>query len=668
MNSIFMKAPKKTRQWVLWALTQGFALGLFAQQPTEKVLFTVDGTSTVSDREFEAVFNKNREIGEQLDPKTPAEYLDLYINFKLKVHEAKALGLDQRESFIREFSGYRAQLAKPYLTDRAFEDSLVAQAYRRGSTDVRAGHIMKAVDANAAPADTVSAYKSMVALRTAILKGEKTFEEAAKASDDTYSAQRGGDLGYFTVFNMVYPFENAAYDLPVGSISMPIRTQFGYHLVKVYDRRAARGRIKVAHLMRVSNDESTPDAAAAAERQIREIYQTLKQGTESWENLCRQYSEDKTTKDRSGELPEFGINAMTPEFEEAAFSLAQVGDFSEPIKTSYGWHIIRLIDRPARAGFEESKTELKARIQRDQRALAGQEQFLARLLKEYKYKRNEVNYKAFVKQVNAKAYAEGTWKPSEALLKSSKSLGKFADRDLKTSEFATYLESNAKALPEGKTANADLEARFKAFVEAEVLVYEDGKLEQKYPEFRWLVNEYREGILLFDLTDQKVWTRSIADTAGLEAYHSRHREEYRWPLRYRYDRFDCKTEKIAKKARKMLSKGSDIESVQEKLNEESGLNILYSSLLDEGKNEPLLTELGQTPGLSSIVESNGQWSFVRLAEVLPPSNKELDEVRGLVASDYQKELEREWIAELRAKYPVDVNEQVRAELFGRLER
>ena len=663
-----MKAPKMLRQWVLWGLTQGFALGLSAQQPAEKVLFTVDGTSVVSDREFEAVFNKNREIGEQLDPKTPAEYLDLYVNFKLKVHEAKALGLDQRESFVREFSGYRAQLAKPYLTDRAFEDSLIAQAYRRGSMDVRAGHIMKALDANASPSDTAAAFKSMLALRTAILKGEKSFEEAAKASDDTYSAQRGGDLGYFTVFNMVYPFENAAYELPIGSISMPIRTQFGYHLVKVYDRRPARGRIKVGHLMRVANAESTPEAAAAAERVIREIYQSLKQGTENWENACRQYSEDKTTKDRSGELPEFGINAMTPEFEEAAFGLAQAGDISEPIKTSYGWHIIRLIDRPVRAGFDESKSELKARIQRDQRALAGQEQFVARLLKEYKYKRNEANYKAFVKQVNVKAYAEGSWKPTEAIMKNSKSLGKFAERDLKTSEFAAYLESNIKALPEGKSVSADLEARFKAFVESEVLVYEDGKLEQKYPEFRWLVNEYREGILLFDLTDQKVWTRSISDTAGLEAYHSKHREAYRWPLRYRYDRFDCKTEKIAKKARKMLSKDSSIEQVQEKLNEESGLNILYSSMLDEGKNEPLLSELGQTPGLSSVVESNGQWSFVRLAEVLPPSNKELDEVRGLVASDYQKELEREWIEELRAKYPVVIDEAVRAEVFSRLGR
>ena len=663
-----MIAQIKMKGAVLGLLALGIHLGLSAQETPEKILFTVDATDVVTDREFEAVFNKNREIGEQLDPKTPSEYLDLYVNFKLKVHEAKVLDLDQRESFIREFNGYRAQLAKPYLTDRGFEEALVDEAYARGGFDVRAGHIMKALDANATPADTATAYKAMQSLRSAILKGEKTFEEAAKASDDTYSAQRGGDLGYFTVFNMVYPFENAAYTLAVGSISQPIRTQFGYHLVKVYDRREARGRIKVAHLMRISNAESKPEEAAAAERQIREIYASLVQGTDSWENLCRQYSEDKTTKDKGGELPEFGINAMTPEFEEVAFALQQPGDYSEPFQTAYGWHIVRLVERVPRSSLDQSKNEIKARIQRDQRALAGQEQFVARLLKEYKYKRNEANYKAFVKQISPKTLADGTWKPTEAQRKNTKVLGTFADRNLKTSEFAIYLETHLKPLAEGRTATAELEAHFQSFVESELIAYEDAHLEQKHPEFRWLVNEYREGILLFDLTDEKVWTRSISDTAGLEAFFDRHKSQYQWPLRYRYERIDCKTEKMAKKARKALSKGESIEAVQEKFNEESGLNLLYSSMMDEGKNEPLLASFNGVPGLGPVVASNGQWSFVRLLEVVPPTGKTLDEVRGLAASEYQKELEQEWINELKAKYLVVVDTEVRDALFARLQR
>jgi len=663
-----MIAQIKMKGAVLGLLALGIHMGLSAQETPEKILFTVDATDVVTDREFEAVFNKNREIGEQLDPKTPSEYLDLYVNFKLKVHEAKVLDLDQRESFIREFNGYRAQLAKPYLTDRGFEEALVDEAYARGGFDVRAGHIMKALDANATPADTATAYKAMQSLRSAILKGEKTFEEAAKASDDTYSAQRGGDLGYFTVFNMVYPFENAAYTLAVGSISQPIRTQFGYHLVKVYDRREARGRIKVAHLMRISNAESKPEEAAAAERQIREIYASLVQGTDSWENLCRQYSEDKTTKDKGGELPEFGINAMTPEFEEVAFALQQPGDYSEPFQTAYGWHIVRLVERVPRSSLDQSKNEIKARIQRDQRALAGQEQFVARLLKEYKYKRNEANYKAFVKQISPKTLADGTWKPTEAQRKNTKVLGTFADRNLKTSEFAIYLETHLKPLAEGRTATAELEAHFQSFVESELIAYEDAHLEQKHPEFRWLVNEYREGILLFDLTDEKVWTRSISDTAGLEAFFDRHKSQYQWPLRYRYERIDCKTEKMAKKARKALSKGESIEAVQEKFNEESGLNLLYSSMMDEGKNEPLLASFNGVPGLGPVVASNGQWSFVRLLEVVPPTGKTLDEVRGLAASEYQKELEQEWINELKAKYLVVVDTEVRDALFARLQR
>ena len=287
----------------------GFNIVSAQEKLDDKVLFTV-ADDTVTAGEYMAVYNKNRNVGQDIDPKTPMEYLELYENFKLKVHEAKELGMDTVPAFIREYTGYRDQLAKPYLSDRDVTEELVQEAYNRMKLDVRASHIMISVAPDAAPADTLRAYNNLSELREQIKDGKVSFEEAAKEnSADTYSAQRGGDLGYFTVFNMVYPFETVAYETPLGEISKPVRSRFGYHIVKPTDKRQARGEIGVAHIMLISNEKSTQEQQTAAEKKINEIYASLQNG-EDFTTLAKQYSEDNGSASRGGILQPFGINKM----------------------------------------------------------------------------------------------------------------------------------------------------------------------------------------------------------------------------------------------------------------------------------------------------------------------------------------------------------------------
>ena len=319
------------------------AMGLGANAQENSVLFQV-GDVVVTADEFTAVYEKNKGVGAAIDPKTPEEYLDLYITFKLKIAEAYAQHRDTAAQFLSEFGGYRAQLAKPYLSDQGAEQELLSEAYARMQEEVRASHIMIALDGDALPADTLKVYNQLMDLRATILKGKLTFENAARTqSADTWSAKQGGDLGFFTAFSMVYPFESASYELEQGEISLPVRTQYGYHLIKTTDRRPASGTVRVRHIFFAANNGAEAAQAQRAERSAQEIYTRLQNG-ESFMDLL-EYSEDRRTKDKVGELPEFGINKMMPAFEEAAFALENPGDYSAPVQTTIGWHVIQLIEK-----------------------------------------------------------------------------------------------------------------------------------------------------------------------------------------------------------------------------------------------------------------------------------------------------------------------------------
>ena len=271
-------------------------------------------------------------------------------------------------------------MAKPYLTETSVTEQLAKQAYERLKEEVNAAHILIGIPGDGTPEDTLSAYEQAIAIRDQALNGSEFSTLASQHSKDPSAASNGGNLGYFSALQMVYPFEEAAYNTEIGAISQPVRTQFGYHLVNVLDRRPARGKVKVSHIMvRAAEGISDMDSLSAS-KQVNEIHQRLKNGGD-WDQLCQQFSDDLTTRSKSGALPWLGAGDMNniPTFEKTAFALDQIGEISSPVQTPYGWHIIRLDDKKELEPYETKAEELKQKIARDSRSELNQQALIKRL-------------------------------------------------------------------------------------------------------------------------------------------------------------------------------------------------------------------------------------------------------------------------------------------------
>ncbi len=630
----------------------------------DKVLFSVEG-DVVTAGEYIAVYNKNRNLGEDIDPKTPREYLDLYVNFKLKVHDAKEKGMDTNEAFLQEYNSYRAQLAKPYLSDRDVTEELIQEAYSRMQYDVRASHIMKSVSPEADEEEIEAARKEVLDIRKKIVtQGADFASMAEKHSDDTYSAQRGGDLGYFTAFSMVYPFESAVYQLKEGEISEPVRTKFGWHIVMKTDQRPARGTIRVAHIMIVDNEQTALKERESAEKKINEIYGQLQAGADFAE-MARIYSDDKNTSGRGGELQEFGINKMFPVFEEKAFALENAGEYTEPFKTPIGWHIVKLIEKNGVPPFSEINNQVKASVERDSRSQQSYESIIKRLKLEYNYKEYPKVRKMAFDQVD-ESFLNRKYSAAQ-VNNEDKVLLEFADVQYTVGDFLTYLENNQPRNANNSKLIIQLRKSYEQFSESRLIDYEKEHLEEKYPEFRMLAREYYEGILLFDLTEKKVWKKSVSDTSGLKAFYEENKSNYRWDTRYDVVMVDAASEKQAKKAGKMLKKGKSIEEVEQELNADSKLNLqIEKGLFEKGRKEELKNaELKK--GLNDIVEKGDRYHFVYVREIQPPRPKTLEEARGVVISDYQNYLEKQWIEDLKKQYSVKMNPEVLTRVIEVLE-
>ena len=318
-----------------FAIAALITLSIQAQKEDKRVLISIDDEE-ISVSEFLNVYQKNNVDTDLSDKKSLQDYLELYINFRLKVKEARDLGMDTAKAFVEELDGYRKQLAEPYFNDQEVTDELLLEAYDRLMFDVRASHILIKIDENALPADTLLAYKKVMVIRERLMAGEDFAGVAAELSDDPSARDRqaqgqvrkgnGGDLGYFTVFDMVYPFETGAYSTVVGEISMPVRTSYGYHLIKVTDKQEALGKATVAHLYLAMPKNATASDSIRIEKEISVLYQRILEG-EKFEDLVLEFSDDRGSKEKGGVLPRFGSNRMVPEFIVAVSDIQDSGDF-----------------------------------------------------------------------------------------------------------------------------------------------------------------------------------------------------------------------------------------------------------------------------------------------------------------------------------------------------
>lgn len=627
-----------------------------AQQNKDAVLMTV-GDTKVTLAEFENVYKKNKGKDNASEKKSLDNYVDLFTNFKLKVKEAEELHLDTSSAFKNELSGYRKQLAQPYLTDKDVNDKLLKEAYDRLQSEIRASHILIKCADNALPKDTLEAYTKITALHDQLIgkKGAKPdFGTLAKTnSEDPSAKENEGDLGYFTALQMVYPFETVAYATKVGEISMPVRTKFGYHLIKISDRRPAQGEILVAHIMVKTPKDITKEDSINARKKIDEIYTKLKAG-ENFAELAKQFSDDKATGVKGGELPWFGTNRMPPEFEKESFSLKNNGDFSEVFKTRFGWHIVKRIDKRGLASFDEMKGDLKAKVARDSRSQMGRSSMIAKIKKEYKFKDNLKLRNEFYPLIDT-TFFYGTWKADKAV-KLNKTMFALNDKKITQTDFAKYLESHQSKRPKSEVKSL-IDELYKQFVDEECISYEELRLDEKYPDFKSLMQEYRDGILLFDLTDKKVWSKAVKDTIGLKEFYEKNKQNYLWEERADASIYTCADEKVAKEAKEMLKKHKTEKEILETINKKSQLNLQIESKPFLPK-ENALVDANWSPGISANKTENGKVVFVEIKKLLKPEPKSFNESKGLVTADYQTYLEKEWIESLRKKYSVSINNDV----------
>jgi peptidyl-prolyl cis-trans isomerase SurA len=621
------------------------------------------GEEDVSLAEFERIYRKNNNEN-SLNRQSPEEYLDLFINFRLKVMEAEAMGMDTTTKFKEELAGYREQLAKPYLADEATKEEMMREAYERSKEDINASHILIKMSANPTPEDTLAVYEKMVEIRERILGGE-SFESVARATSDDGSVSRnGGNLGYFTAFSMIYPFETMAYNTPVGEVSMPFRTSYGYHILQVHDRRPARGKIKVAHIFIRSPEDMPAEEKARAAEQAQMVYDSLMLGTD-FGTMAQTYSQDPNTAKRGGEIPWFGTGRMIPEFENAAFGIEEIGGICAPVQSTYGWHIIKLQDKQGIGSYEEMKPDLQEKANRGDRMAQQTKRYVAKLKADYNFSMDSAQADRIKTNIDT-TLLYATW-DGAGLENDPTPLFTIEEKVYTVGDFVGFVLEK-QALNKGRVPENYLNDLLERYTKEEIIAYEDSQLPEKYPEFRYIYEEYHDGILLFDIMDQQVWSKAVNDTTGLEAFHQAHRTDYMWGARTEALLFTCTggTDlEGLKKASKKIARGKlDLETLNSTFCSNDTVDCISweQVLVEQGENERVDATGGQS-GMGDVSqEEDGSSSFVIVTGKRGPEPKELNEARGQITSDYQNYLETEWLKELKAKYPVEVNRELLARI------
>ena len=629
---------------------------VFAQEVKKEVLFSIDDKPYYTD-EFIRVYNKNLDLVKDDSQKDIDVYFDLFLGYKLKVDKAYKIGLQNSLKYQNELKSYRTQLSKNYTSDSKVTEALTKEAYDRSLKEVRASHILILVDENASPADTLKAYNEAIKVRDEIKKGMSFEDAAVKYSQDPSAKDNKGDLGYFSAFRMVYPFESAAFNTPKGEISKPTRTRFGYHLIKVVDQRDNKGEVTVAHIMVLEKkDENGNDLS---KNTIEDIYQKLQQG-EKFEALAQQFSEDKSSSSKGGVLQRFGTGQLSSnEFEEVAFSLKKPNEVSKPFKTQFGWHIVKLIEKHPVRTFEESKNELENKIRRDDRSKLITSSLTEKLKKKYTVSTDK-KVLASVKKLVTDDYYKQTWEVSPEVLKANNKELLVINKDAKinASSFLQYLQEQQKQNLQIKPINNLVYHFYNQFIDVKLNEYYDAHLETEFPEFSYVMDEYRDGLLLFDLMEREIWERSKSDTVGQKQFYLDNIANYKWKKRVETEIYSSTNKSDIEKAFKYAKKGKDADYIKGKLNEEGKVNVMVQSGLYEEDDKTLPKKIELNSGLSEIVKDGDYYFFLNTKKVLPSQPKDFIEARGRVINDYQQFLEANWVSELKKNVDIKVNNDV----------
>lgn len=607
---------------------------------------------TVNKIEFEQIYWKNKKekiaTKEDLD-----EYIQLFINFKLKVIAAEDLGLDTTKKFIDELSGYRVQLEKPYLIDTSINEDLINEAYYRTINEVNASHIMTKLGPNPRSEDTLKAFNKIKDIRNKIISGKVGFEEAAEElSEDPYARSSKGNLGYFNAFKMLYSFECAAYNTPIGKISDIVRTKYGYHIVKPNSIRKAKGRVKTSHIMITTSLKTENNLS---KEKINAIYKDLVEKTKTFEELAVEFSEDRKSAKNGGEIGWINSGGnFYPEFEEAVFSLNIDGEFSKPFKTPNGWHIVKRLNYEPVGDLKSMSYNLKNKIQKDARAQKTKSSFINKLKIEYQLK-NMLNMKELITIIKNKNFNYENMEANKKIKTIKNTLLTFSNISYTNYDYIEYL-LKSKSIEKNKIDQNLIKQQFEKFINQKIIDFEKTQLEAKHPDFKALMKEYRDGILLFEISDQKIWTKAIKDTAGLKEFYALNKATWIWPNRVNGTLFTSESKKTLKKVSSLKTKKSlSNDSIMSILNKDNLFNLKYENKIIDDFSKYNLTFDQLNKGYNGPFNYEEKLVLIYVEEKLPQRNKELKEAEGIIVSAYQNYLEDQWLTRLKKNHTITIN-------------
>lgn len=627
----------------------------YAQDKTKKVLFNIDNHPFYTD-EFSRVYKKNLDLVKDESQKDLDQYLDLFLGYKLKIQKANKLGLQNEANYIAELKSYRTQLSRNYMTDTKVTKELVDEAYKRSLKEIKASHILINVDENASPADTLKAYNQALDIRKKAIAGEDFGDLAARFSQDPSAKDNKGDLGYFSVFRMVYPFETAAYKTKKGEISMPVRTRFGYHLVKVNDIRDNRGQVTVAHIMLMKAEN--PIEGEAVKNTIEDIYKKIKQG-ESFETLAQQFSQDRSSAGKGGLLQRFGSGELSSEsFENVAFSLKNSGDVSEPFQSQFGWHIVKLIEKFPVRDFADTQTEFESRVRKDDRSKLIDASLNDKLTKKYAVEKNAKLYAKAAKLVTDKFYTQEWEVPAATKELEGNLLVINKEKGITAMNFLEFVNTQQKTKWGLKPIGKVVDQLYGKFIQNQLVAYYNDNLEKENPEFANVMDEYRDGLLLFDLMEKEIWNKAKTDTLGLKAFYEKHVANYQWNPRVEANVFSSTKEEAIQQTLKFLKKKKSIDFIKEQLNKDNKVSIMVKSGVFEEGSDALPKHQKLELGLSDVFKDGNYYFITQVTKKLPKGAKTFEETKGKVINDYQQYLESKWVDDLKKEFTIKVNKDV----------
>lgn len=619
---------------------------LNSQDLDSKTLMTI-GNQNISVKEFLRVYNKNINLVQDQNQKDIDYYINLYSKYKLKLIEAKELGYDQKNSYKKEFTSYKNQLSNAYTTDKEVTESLVKEAYNRTTNEIKAQHILVRFQDNQ---DSLLAYEKIQSLRPRLI--DEDFLKLRRSLHDGKSIFIE-DLGYFSAFKMVYEFENAAFNTLVGQTSTPFRTQFGYHVVKVLDTRPSRGKVQVAHIM-ISNTQK--DSSLVPEIRINELYNSLIQGS-SFETLAKQFSDDKSSASKGGVMNPFGSGDINSEvFIDTAFNLNEIGSISKPIQTQYGWHILKLISKSPIQPYEIIKQDLEKKVKRDSRSLIIRKKMIEKLVSKYDIFQPNLDLSS---QIIIKNTKESIW-----VSKASKQKDVFLriEDEIYTYEtFLNFLNQNNRLQDRSISNDEFIKKQYKTFFENKLFEYKKNNLINENEEYANILKEYEDGLLLFDIMQDKIWDKAKKDTLALKLFFDNNISKFKSKEKIIGTIISSKDKKHLKKVIKLWKKSITDQEISKQLNYNSQVVVLSTGEFEI--TNPLLPQNENFKrGISKIIEFDNNYVVIKVDDIIPSSSLTFEKIKGSVISKYQSFLESNWIEKLRNKYLIKVDDQVLKEL------